>query len=157
MPENQEQSTDGKPRQIPAQEGLFHQPESPGDQPYLIGNRCRECGFVSFPKLMTCPRCVKKGTMEEYHLARRGKVDMFASCFAALPGFKAPSVQGYITLEDGGRLWSLITGVNAEDTGAIKTGDEVELVIEKLRDDADGSEVMSYKFRPVAVESKGKD
>ena len=148
--------TAGQPRQIPAQEGLFHQPDAPGDQPYLIGNRCRECGFVSFPKLMTCPRCVKKGTMEEYHLARRGKVDMFASCNAALPGFKSPSVQGYITLEDGSRLWSLITGVDPDDTHAIKSGDEVELVIEKLREDADGNEIMSYKFRPVTPAAKGK-
>ncbi len=157
MSDKQAPEPAGAPRQIPAQEGLFHQPDSPDDQPYLIGNRCRECGFVSFPKLITCPRCIKKGTMEEYHLVRRGKVDMFASCNAALPGFKAPSVQGYITLEDGGRLWSLITGVDPDDVNAIKVGTEVELVIEKLREDADGNEIMSYKFRPVAADAKGKD
>ena len=134
-------------KQIPVQEDLFYQPKSPEEKPYLIGAKCNECGYVSFPKLMVCPRCVRKDTMEEVHLSGKGKIDMFSTCFAALPGFPAPSVQGYIILEEGARTWSLITGVEPSDE-AIKIGMDVELVIEKLRDDSEGNEIMSYKFRP---------
>ena len=143
-------------KQIPVQEGLFYQPQSPEEKPYLIGSKCTICGYVSFPKLMVCPRCVKKDTMEEVHLNGKGKIDIFSTCFAALPGFQAPSVQGYIILEEGARTWSLITGTEPSDE-ALKTGMDVELVIEKLRDDSEGNEIMSYKFRPVKTEpGRGK-
>ncbi|HJX12901.1 MAG TPA: Zn-ribbon domain-containing OB-fold protein [Dehalococcoidales bacterium] len=137
-------------RQVPVQEGLFYQPQTPGEKPYLIGARCRECGYISFPRLEVCPRCVRPGTMEEAHLSGRGKIDMYSTCFAALPGFPAPSIQGYVNLEEGARIWGLITGVEPSDE-AVRMGMEVELVIEKLREDPEGNEIMSYKFRPVGA------
>jgi uncharacterized OB-fold protein len=135
-------------KQIPIQEGLFYQPQSPEEKPYLIGSKCTICGYVSFPKLTVCPRCVQKDTMAEVHLSGKGKIDMFSTCFAALPGFQAPSVQGYINLDEGARIWSLITGTEPSDE-AIKNGMDVELVIGKVRTDADGNDIMSYQFRPV--------
>ena len=105
---------------------------------------------------MVCPRCVKKDTMAEVHLSGKGKIDTFSTCFAALPGFPAPTIQGYINLEEGARIWSLITGTEPSDA-ALKIGMDVELVIEKLRGDAEGNEIMSYKFRPVKSIRKGKD
>jgi uncharacterized OB-fold protein len=135
-------------RQVPVEEGLFYQPQSPGEQPYLIANRCRVCGYTCFPRLITdCPRCQEHGTMEMVHLAGKGKLDTFSTCNAALPGFPAPTIQGYVLI-GGARLWSQIT--DTEMSGAeLKSGMDVELVIAKLRDDADGNEVVSYKFRPV--------
>ncbi|OGO17248.1 MAG: hypothetical protein A2Z15_05805 [Chloroflexi bacterium RBG_16_50_11] len=135
-------------KQVPVQEGIFNQPASPGEKPYLIGAKCQRCGYISFPRLMVCPRCVMKDTMAEIHLSGRGRIDTFSTCFAALPGFPAPTIQGYVNLEEGARIWSLITGIEPTDA-ALKTGIEVELVIEKLRTDAEGNEIMSYKFRPV--------
>lgn len=141
------ESATGK-KQIPIEEGIFYQPQSPQEKPYLVGSKCTLCGYISFPKLMVCPRCVKKDTMKETHLSGKGKIDTFSTCFAALPGFKASSIQGYINLAEGARIWSLITGT--EPSGeALKIGMDVELLIEKLREDAEGNEIMSYKFRPV--------
>jgi uncharacterized OB-fold protein len=152
-PSNSEATAGGK--QVPVQEGLFYQPASPGEKPYLIGGKCRECGYVSFPQLMVCPRCVKKDTMEEVHLSGKGRIDTFSICNAALPGFKAPSVQAYINLEEGARFWSLVTGVEPSDEN-LKIGMEVELVIARLREDAGGNEIMSYQFRPIPSALKGK-
>ena len=137
--------------QIPVQEDLFYQPQSPEEKPYLIGSKCTICGYISFPKLMVCPRCVKKDTMKEVHLSGKGKIDTFSTCYAALPGFQAPSIQGYIILEEGARIWSLITGTEPSDE-ALKFGMDVELVIAKVREDADGNEIMSYQFRPVKAD-----
>ena len=144
-----------KKKQVPVQEGIFYQPSSPGEKPYLIGSRCRTCGYISFPRLMVCPRCAEKDTMAEVHLSGRGRIDTFSTCFAALPGFPAPTIQGYINLEEGARIWSLITGIEPSDE-ALKIGTDVELVIEKLRTDAEGNEIISYKFRPVKTIQEGK-
>ena len=148
------ESIPGK-KQVPVQEGIFYQPSAPGEKPYLIGSRCHTCGYISFPKLMVCPRCVDKDTMVEVHLSGKGKIDTFSTCFAALPGFPSPTIQGYINLEEGARIWSLLTGIEPSDE-ALKIGMDVELVIEKLRVDAEGNEIMSYKFRPVKTIQEGK-
>ncbi|HEY97598.1 MAG TPA: Zn-ribbon domain-containing OB-fold protein [Dehalococcoidia bacterium] len=140
--------------QILVQEGLFYQPQSPKEKPYLIGSRCSLCGYVSFPKLMVCPCCVQINTMEEMHITGKGKIDTFSVCYAALPGFQAPSIQGYINLEEGARIWSLITGVEPSDE-SLKIGMDVELVIGKLREDAEGNEIISYQFKPVKTDRKG--
>jgi uncharacterized OB-fold protein len=39
-----------------------------------------------------------------------------------------------------------LTGVSVEE---VKTGIDVELVVEKLYEDKDGNEAMTWKFRPV--------
>ena len=140
-------------KQVPVQDGLFYQPRSREERPYLIGTKCHICGYISFPKLLVCPRCVKKETMEEIHLGGKGKIDTFSTCNVALPGFKAPSIQAYIHLEEGARIWSLITGVEPSDE-MLKIGTDVELVIGKLREDAAGNEIMSYQFRPVKANQK---
>ena len=151
-PSSSELSTEKQ--QVPVQEGLFYQPKSPEEKPYLIGSRCSSCGYVSFPKLLVCPCCVKENTMEEMHITGKGKIDTFSVCYAALPGFQAPSIQAYINLEDGVRIWSLITGVEPSDE-LLKIGMDVELVIGKVREDAKGNEVISYQFRPVKTNQEG--
>jgi uncharacterized protein len=135
-------------KQIPIQEGLFHQPASPDEKPYLLGTRCTACGNVTFPRMEVCPRCVKKGTMEETGIEGKGRIDTFSIVQAALPGFKAPSIQAYINLDAGPRIWSLI--VDNETSGEdLKIGMEVELIIAPVRVDEQGNELISYQFRPV--------
>ena len=85
--------------------------------------------------------------MTEIHLGGRGKLDTFSIVNAALPGFKTPSIQAYVKLEEGPRIWSLITGVEPDEK-ALRIGMDVELVVEKVREDAQGNEVVSYQFRP---------
>lgn len=150
---NSESATQKK--QVPVQEDLFYHPPSPEEKPYLIGAKCNVCGYVSFPKLMICPRCVKKDTMEEIHIGGKGKIDTFSICYAALPGFEAPSIQAYINLEEGARIWSLITGVEPSDE-VLKIGMDVELVIGKVREDTEGNEIMSYQFKPVNTNQERK-
>ncbi len=145
-------STSTPKKRIPIEEGLFYQPTSPEEKPYLIGSKCDVCGSVTFPKMQVCCRCGKKDTMTEVHLSGRGKLDTFSIVNAALPGFKAPSIQAYVKLEEGPRIWSLITGVEADEK-ALRIGMDVELVVEKVREDARGNEVVSYQFRPAKEQS----
>lgn len=142
-------------KRIPVQEGLFYLPSSPEEKPYLIGAKCRVCGYVSFPKLLVCPCCVMKDTMEEIHISGKGTIDTFSICYAALPGFQAPSIQAYINLDEGARIWSLITDVEPSDEN-LGIGMDVELTIGKLRDDAAGNEIVSYQFKPVKPDRKDR-
>lgn len=135
-------------RQKPIKEGLFHQPQSPHDNPYLIGSRCDLCGYVAFPKRVICPTCLKEGTMKETRLSTRGKINTFTISHVAPLGFKAPYVQSWVDLPEGPRVFSMITGVEPVEE-ALHIGMEVELVIDKIRDDEDGTEIIGYKFRPV--------
>jgi uncharacterized protein len=134
-------------KQIPIGEGLFYIPSSPGEKPYLMGSKCKNCGNVTFPKRDVCPRCVKPGSMEEYHIYRGGKLSTFSIVNAALPGFKMPSIQAYIDLEEGPRIWSILTEIEPDEK-AIKIGMELELAVVKTREDAQGNDVMTYQFRP---------
>jgi len=131
---------------LPIEAGLFNQP--PGEKPYLIGVKCKECGLKAFPKTPVCPRCMGKDTMEEARIYGKGKLDSFSIVQAALPGFKAPSIQAYINLDEGPRIWSLVTDCEPTEE-ALKPGMEVELVIAKVREDAQGNEIVSYQFKPV--------
>ena len=134
-------------KQIPIEEGLFTIPSSADEKPMLMGVRCSTCGLTAFPKIPTCPRCTAPGTMTDALLEGRGKLDAFSIVHAALPGFKAPSIQAYIVLAEGARIWSLVTGCEPREE-ALRVGMDMELVIAKVREDADGNDIISYQFQP---------
>ncbi len=134
-------------KRIPVQEGLFTEPASGDEKPFLIGNRCKECGLTAFPKTPVCPKCMKQDTMEETKFEGRGTLDSFSIVQAALPGFKAPSIQAYINLENGPKIWSLVTGCEPTED-SLDLGMNMEMVIDKVREDEDGNELISYQFKP---------
>jgi uncharacterized OB-fold protein len=133
---------------VPVAEGLFYEPRTSEEKPYLIGVKCSRCGNIAFPRIPICARCGVKGTMEEYHLGQKGKIDSFTVVWSPLPGFKAPSVQSLIKLDEGLTIWSLMTG--CEPSGeTLEIGMDVELVIGKVREDQEGREIVSYQYKPV--------
>ena len=134
----------GKKR-IPVEEGIFY--EAPGEEPLLIGNRCKVCGIKFFPKTPVCPKCIEKDTMEETLIKGKGKLDVFSIVNAGLPGFKVPSIQAYIKLDEGPRIWSLVTGSDVSEE-SLKPGMEMEMVIDKVREDEEGNELVSFQFKP---------
>ncbi len=86
--------------------------------------------------------------MREVHLSRRGKLDTFAVVRQAPFGFTAPYIMAYVTLPEGPKIFTTITGCKAEDN-ALSIGQEMELVIDKIREDDQGNEVIAWKFKPV--------
>lgn len=135
-------------KQVLVGEGLFHLPTSPGDEPYLIGSKCRSCGYIAFPRREVCPACISLDSMEEVPLSRRGRIYSWTVARVAPPGFPSPYFQSFIDLEGGPRIFSLISGVDPS-TESLEDGMEVELVLEKISEDEQGREVIGYKFRPL--------
>jgi len=136
------------PQEVPVLEGLFHRPSGPGDKPYLIGSKCSACGYVAFPRREVCPACVHENTMQDIPLSTRGKLFSFTVARVAPPGFTAPYLQAYVDLPEGPRIFSLISGVEPTDDALVE-GQDMELVIEKIRTDEQGNHVIGYKFRPM--------
>ncbi|MFC1535235.1 Zn-ribbon domain-containing OB-fold protein [Thermodesulfobacteriota bacterium] len=135
-------------KQIPVVEGLFYQPSSPDEKPYLIGSKCTQCGNIAFPKIPVCSRCGIKNTIEEAHIGQNGKIDSFTIVWSTLPGFQRPSVQSLIRLDEGLTIWSLMTGCEPSEN-ALEIGMDVELVIGKVKEDQEGNEIVSYQYRPI--------
>lgn len=129
-------------------EGLIRFPEQPAEQPHLIGSRCRKCGYAAFPKREICPACVEEGLMEEIPLSRRGRLNTFTLTTVAPPGFQAPYIQGFVDLPEGCTVFTLITGCEPSE-GSLQIGQEMELVIEPVRLDEEGNQLLGYKFKPM--------
>jgi uncharacterized OB-fold protein len=135
-------------KRLPVLAGIFHEATSPTDKSYLIGSRCSVCGRSFFPKQSVCRVCLRDDSMQEIALSSRGKIDTFTVVHVAPTGFKAPYIQAYVDLPEGPRVFSLITGCEPSES-ALKTGTEVELVIDKITEDEKGNDLIGYKFRPI--------
>jgi uncharacterized OB-fold protein len=135
-------------KRFPLLPGIIHEATSPGDKSYLIGSKCSACGRTFFPKQSVCRVCMRDDTMQETALSTRGKIDTFTVVHVAPMGFKAPYIQAFVDLPEGPRIFSLITGCEPSED-VLKTGTEVEMVIDKITEDEEGNDLIGYKFRPI--------
>lgn len=135
----------------PIAEGLFTEVDG---RPRLVGSRCGACGVVTFPHQHGCPRCGAE-SMEPATLAGRGTVWTWTTQeYPVKEPYAGPSgddwrpfVLGYVDLDGEVRVETHLVGCSPDD---VHIGMEVELVLVPFRHDADGTEVLSYGFRPTA-------
>jgi uncharacterized OB-fold protein len=134
---------------VPIAEGVF---TWPSDDPQLLGSRCSACGIVTFPAQGSCPRCAST-EMAERALPRRGRLWAWttqefppASPYAGPSGDSfVPFGVGYVELPGEVKVESRLT-----ETSGLRIGMDMELVLVPFRTDADGNEVVTFAFRPVA-------
>jgi uncharacterized protein len=142
-------STMSKGKEIPAAKGLF---TWPSDQPHLIGGKCNECGATFFPKHLAFHKPNCQGESVEVLLSRTGKLESFTiHHFAAPPPFIKPDpfvpyAVGLVSLSEGISVAGMLTGMKLEN---IRIGMDVELIVEKMADDAEGNSYLTWKFRPL--------
>jgi uncharacterized OB-fold protein len=135
----------GKRRMIPICDGLFAISSSTSGKSHLIGSRCRNCQEVMFPQRAICLSCFGKD-LEQVDLSSRGKLFTYTINHQGPREFPTPYASGYIDLPEGIRIYSLLTDW---ETRGLEIGAEMELVIEKIKEDKEGNIVLGYKFRPV--------
>jgi len=133
---------------VPLRKGLFHMPKSRGDKPYLLGSRCHICGYTCFPRKEVCIVCRRDDTMEEIKLGQRGTLEAFAVMRVGPPTFPPPYMVGYVRTMEGALVFTPITGCETEEK-ALEIGEEMELVIDEIRKDAQGNRVIGWKYKPV--------
>jgi uncharacterized protein len=129
------------------------------DEPVLLGNRCRTCATVFFPKAsFFCrnPGCDGED-FEIARLSRRGRIWSFTDAqyqppppYIAPPGDYEPFAIAAVELEAEQMvvLGQIAAGVGVAD---LAVGQDVELVIETLYSDDDHDYVV-YKWRPVGID-----
>lgn len=135
---------------------LFTWPDS---NPALLGSRCSHCGFQAFPAAGSCARCgadkcetvqlPRRGTLWAYTIQRFMPKTPYRTSETAQT-FRQYGV-GYIELPGSLRVESRLT---ENDSSKLHLGQEMELVVYVHRTEEDGTEVMNYAFRPVAVEKR---
>jgi uncharacterized OB-fold protein len=132
---------------VPLREGIFRLPETADGKPVLLVSRCPACGSYYFPKRLICIACAHEG-LEEAELSGRGKVWTFTIAGQTPPGslVEAPYVLAVVELPEKVAIRSILTDVDPAD---VKVGMEVEITLAKMKEDADGNDVVSYKFKPV--------
>ena len=144
--------SEAEKKQIPIHEGLF---TWPSDDPRLIAGKCKNCGEITFPAQASCPNCCLED-VERVLLSNRGKLWTWTiqGFFPKSPPYAGPDTPetfvpfgvGYIELPNEVKVESRLTENNPEK---LKVGMDMELVIEKFKEDEEGNDVMIFAFRPV--------
>jgi uncharacterized OB-fold protein len=132
---------------VPLRAGIFRLPETPDGKPVLLGSRCPSCGAHYFPKRQICIACAHEG-LDEAELSGRGKVWTYTIAGQTPPGslVEAPYALAVVELPEKVAIRTVLTDV---DLDAVKVGMDVEITLATMKEDEDGNDVVSYKFRPV--------
>ena len=136
---------------VPIADGVF---TWPSDDPQLIGSRCGACGIVTFPAQDSCPRCASTDIGEQL-LARRGRLWAWTTQDfpPPAPPYTGPTgadfvpfAVGYVELPGELEVEARLTAGPDE----LVPGMEMELAVVPFRTDDDGTEVVTFAFRPVS-------
>jgi len=137
--------------QVPIAPGLF---TFPAEEPQLLGGKCASCGLVTFPRQASCARCSGQ-EMAEHPLPRRGRLWAWTTQEfpPPTPPYSGPTGEdfvpfgvGFVELDGEVKVESRLT---VADPDVLRNGMEMELVIIPFRTDPDGTDVMTFAFRPV--------
>jgi len=112
----------------------------------LTGGRCPSCGKTFFPTKPVCPSCFHDG-LQKVPMSGKGRLHTFARSHMGPAGLQTPYTIGFIELREGIKLFSLLTQCDPWDE-VLVVGMEMEMVIETIREDEEGNEIVGYKFRP---------
>ena len=142
--------TDTPKKKIPLRENLWADSVNREGGPRLIGSRCLECREIFFPSRNEgfCTHCQAEN-FEEIQLSSNGKIYSYTIVMQRPPIYyrgDVPYAIGYVELPEGVRVETLFS---TSDFEQLRIGLDVELVIERLHEDEQGNEVLTYKFRPV--------
>jgi uncharacterized OB-fold protein len=134
---------------VPLRPGLFRLPEGPGEKACLVGSRCPDCDSYFYPRRAICLNCGRQG-LDDTTLSDRGKVWTYTIARQTPPGslIEAPYAIAQVQLPEKVMVQTVLTGCDPE---SVRIGLDVEMVIEKVKEDADGNDVCAFKFRPVST------
>ena len=125
----------------------------PADRPWvekdgamhLVGVQCAACGTKAFPARDVCSECGAESGLEPVHLSSRGTLYTYSEVHVAPKDFPTPYVIGYVDLDDGVRVFAQIEG----PASRLQPDQKVETTTGVVRRRANGTSVISYKFRSV--------
>lgn len=126
---------------VPFWEGIFEEGDKGGR---LLGNQCKSCGKIYFPKAQFCFNCLDKG-MEEVGLSRRGKLYSYTIGRMASTHFQPPYAIGLVDLPEGVRVFAPLKMTKDKP---FRLGMDMEVVVEELWQEND-KQIIGYRFKPM--------
>jgi uncharacterized OB-fold protein len=123
-------------------EGLFSEDGA------LLGSKCSNCGSTLFPRADSCTYCATEDPAP-VELSRHGTLWSWTAVTAPPPGYQGevPFGIGIVELPEGVRV---ITRLTESDPAALQAGQSMECRVVTLHADAEGNDVVTYAFAPVA-------
>jgi len=139
--------TESAPTKVPAYFPVDRPWEENGGLTPLVGMRFSACGTKAFPARGVCSHCCAQSGLEPVRLSARGTLYTYSEVHVAPKDFPTPYVIGFVDLEDGVRVFGQIEG----PASALKPDQTVETTTGIVRVRANGTPVISYKFRGVPL------
>ena len=137
-----------RPSRRPIEDGYLTITDEPGEPARLLGSRCPACGEHFFPRRVVCARCLAEGCVDVL-LGPRGHIYTWTYVHVPLFAKRDRKVSSYgvaqVDLPEGPRVQGILLGEGDD----LHIGMEVELDLETLGEDAEGDEVVIFRFRPL--------
>ena len=118
-----------------------------GGKPYLVGQKCAQCGAVYLGSRLACSKCTATGSFNEIRLSDTGKLWVYSIVHQSAPGIPTPYIAGIVDLPEGVSVRCTIIDTEP-DPQKIQFGMPVEMVTKRVREDKDGNDVIAFFFRP---------
>ncbi len=115
--------------------------------PYLEGHKCSNCDSMYLGERTVCSKCGSRDTIEAVKLSNQGKLYVYSIVYRSFPGIEVPYISAIVDLEGGGRVKANLVGVDL-DPKKIELGMPLELTTFGVAKDENGTEAVSFGFRP---------
>jgi uncharacterized OB-fold protein len=134
------------PGEISMRPGIFVKVEG-DDMPHLLARKCQDCGDISFPPYEHCLNCGSEKPTEEFVLGNLAELLGFTIARQVMPGFNPDYILANVRMKDDATLMltAQLTDVKTED---VEIGMELTMVPKIIKQLMNGSNVVSYCFRP---------
>jgi uncharacterized OB-fold protein len=121
--------------------------DAEGARAVFTGSRCINCGETYIGRRAICIKCYG-ARLEEVELSPTGKLFTYTIIYQSAPWVKVPYIAAVVKLPEGPVVTATLTDC-VPDPALLKAGMPVQMVTEKIRKDANGSDVIAYRFKPV--------
>ena len=114
----------------------------------MIGSKCETCGSHFYPRRTICPKCRRKGKMDDVKFSGKGKI--FSHTIIRVPpiGFDryVPYAVAIVELEEGCKVVSQVVDI---DLDKIEIGMPVKSCFRKIKEENNSGIIMyGFKFKP---------
>ncbi len=122
-----------------------------GEDPYLEGHKCNECGSIFLGARNVCSSCFARDSITPIKLNNTGKLYSYSIVFRSFPGIEVPYISAIVDLDGGGTVKGNLIDCEP-DPEKINFDMPVEVVFDDAlgRKDKDGNSYISYFFKPIS-------
>jgi len=117
-----------------------------GTEGVLLGKKCNNCGETFFGSPRYCANC-SSSDLVEVELSKRGELRTYTVIWVPPPGWQGsvPYILGSVQLPEGPEILTEVLDCPQE---SIKVGMPMEITFRVGGTDAEGNEIVVYKWKP---------